>query len=130
VNISPLSKTTTSSIVVRYTFANVMVPHPASIHQGERQLVKYTDPAGHSFPSPYFVKNVTTVVKTTATPQFTSQYEKFPSQVKGSTITFGPYTNVAPLTQRSDVKNQPMIIHFESNVPFITFTEVIFYFVI
>jgi oligosaccharyltransferase complex subunit alpha (ribophorin I) len=65
---------------------------------------------------------VPTVVKTTATPQFTSQYDKFPSQVKGNTITFGPYTNLAPLTQERST--QPMIIHFENNSPFITFTEV------
>jgi oligosaccharyltransferase complex subunit alpha (ribophorin I) len=126
VNLGSSSNTNSTTIVVRYTFANVMVPHPASIHQGERQLVKYTDPAGHAFPSPYPIKTVTTVVKTTATPQFTSQYEKFPSQVKGNTITLGPYHDLAPLRPsfNEERSQQPMIIHFENNSPFITFTEV------
>lgn len=110
----PLGAGRTIVITVEYVFANALVPYPSSITQKERQLVRYF--GNHYFYSPY----VTT--KQTATVALKSKsiesYTKLqPVAQSDATIVYGPYKDIAPLTE--DI----MIVHYENNAPFLTVTR-------
>lgn len=91
-----------------------MRPYPNQILQGESQFVLYRD--SHVFTSPYTTTKQETTVKTPSNniEDFT---ERKPTKHKGDTLTYGPYTNIAPNSE-SELK-----VHFENNNPFVTITK-------
>lgn len=92
-------------------FGHTLEPFPQTIAQSERQLVRYRD--NHFAFTPYQTKTSTTTVKlASASVQSSSQLE--PTNVKGDVIVYGPYTDLKPLSI------SPLLVHFESNKPFLT----------
>jgi oligosaccharyltransferase complex subunit alpha (ribophorin I) len=106
-----LAPKATVTLKVHLVFGHTMEPYPRAIAQSERQLVRYRD--NHFAFSPYTTNTATTVVKlTSASIQTSSQLD--PTNVKGDTITYGPYEKLKPFS------HSPMMIHFENNKPFLT----------
>eukprot|EP01112_Ceratiomyxa_fruticulosa_P012202 TRINITY_DN3370_c0_g1_i1.p1 TRINITY_DN3370_c0_g1~~TRINITY_DN3370_c0_g1_i1.p1 ORF type:complete len:585 (+),score=115.06 TRINITY_DN3370_c0_g1_i1:127-1881(+) len=97
-----------------FVLTHTMSPFPTHISQFDHQFVKYSD--NHFFYSPYQTATQETTVKL-ATSAVESNSELEPTTLRGDTLTYGPYTDVAPYS------NSPMGVHFENNSPFITITS-------
>lgn len=100
----------TVKVLVETVQAHHLEPHPAQISQKEKQLVRYR---GNAYLySPYPVAAQTTKVQLGS-----SNVESFtkvkPSSQSDSTITYGPYDNVAPFTE------EEVVVHYENNAPFL-----------
>eukprot|EP01132_Coremiostelium_polycephalum_P005689 gene5689-7079_t len=104
------------SLKVKITLMGQMKPYPTHISQNEVQLVKYFD--NTYFTSPYKTLTQKTSVKLAST-RIESQTDVNPTTIKGSSITYGPYKDVAAY------KVEPMVIHFENNAPFLVLTQVV-----
>jgi len=115
---SPLKAQSAVTIKVILVFTHTMTPFPVSIAQNEKQLVLY-DLDYPTVLSAYPVEIQTTTVKLAST-KIESKTDYPPTSVKGDTITYGPYKDVAPMT-----KSTPMKIHFENNRPFLTVTSLV-----
>eukprot|EP01133_Synstelium_polycarpum_P001128 gene1128-1290_t len=87
-----------------------MTPYPTHIAQAEVQLVKYND--NTYFASPYDTDNQKTTIKLFSS-KVESHSELAPSSLKGSTVTYGPYKDIAPLSYNA------LSLHFENNAPFL-----------
>lgn len=112
----PLAADETTTLRIIMSFGHMFKPFPESITQSETQLVRYH--GDHYLISPYQTeKCVTTVKLASSSIQTSSQLE--PTSVQGDTITYGPYANIQPYSL------SPMLVHFESNQPFITAKKII-----
>lgn len=85
-----------AKVLVGTVFTHHLAPHPSEITQKEKQLVQYR---GNAYLySPYKVTAQTTKILLSS-----SSVESFtkvkPSSQSDSTITYGPYENIAPFTQ-------------------------------
>lgn len=76
-----------------------MEPYPKEITQNENQLVLLKD--SHVFYSPYFTETQKTTVKL-ASGSINSYTKRSPSSIKGSSVVFGPYKDIAPFEVTSD----------------------------
>ena len=86
----------TFQLQVEAVFSNHLAPHPAEITQKEKQLVQYR---GNAYLySQYKVKSQTTKILLSS-----SNIESFtkvkPSSQSESTVTYGPYDNIPPLSE-------------------------------
>ena len=106
----------TADLQAKLVFTHTQTPFPTAIAQNERQYVRYSD--NHVVFTPYSTKTQTTTVKLPSS-TIESKSEFPPTNVKGDTITYGPYADVAPFTV------SPLSIHFENNKPFITVTNLV-----
>ncbi|KAK4872122.1 hypothetical protein RN001_016246 [Aquatica leii] len=110
----PLAASRTSTINVEFVLTNSLVPYPSSIVQKDKQLVRYF--GNHYFYSPYLTtKQTTSVIVNTRSIENYSKLK--PVSQSDSSITYGPYNDVAALTV------DPMIVHFENNAPFLSVTR-------
>nr|CAG4650912.1 EOG090X04O4 [Simocephalus serrulatus] len=99
------------TVLVGTVFTHHLTPHPAQITQKEKQLVQYRGSA--YIYSPYKILSQTTKVLLSSST--VESYTKVkPSSQSDSTITYGPYDNVAPLSEEN------ILIHFENNAPFLS----------
>lgn len=81
-------------------FTHHLTPHPAEITQKEKQLVQYRGSA--YFYSPY--KTLSQTTKVLLSSSTVESYTKVkPSSQSDSTITYGPYENISPLTVVSKI---------------------------
>lgn len=98
-------------VLVGTVFTHHLSPHPKEITQKEKQLVQYR---GNAYIyTPYKVTTQTTKVLLSSST--VESYTKVkPSSQSDSTITYGPYENVAPLSEEG------IIIHYENNTPFLS----------
>jgi oligosaccharyltransferase complex subunit alpha (ribophorin I) len=104
----------TATLSLETIFTKGLVPYPNSITQKEKQLVRYF--GNHYFYTPYLTTKQTTTV--TLSSRSVESYTKLkPVTQSDSTITYGPYNDVAPLTQ------DRLILHYENNSPFLTVTR-------
>ena len=85
----------TPALKVEAVFTDMLEPYPAEITQSETQMVRFTD--SHYFLSPYQTETQKTTVKL-ASSGIESFTKLMPHAAKGSSITFGPYKDIAPLT--------------------------------
>eukprot|EP01111_Echinosteliopsis_oligospora_P007813 TRINITY_DN2312_c0_g1_i1.p1 TRINITY_DN2312_c0_g1~~TRINITY_DN2312_c0_g1_i1.p1 ORF type:complete len:575 (-),score=154.45 TRINITY_DN2312_c0_g1_i1:153-1877(-) len=113
---TPLEAGKTTNLKISAVYSHVLIPYPTHISQAERQLVRYFD--NIYFFSPYTTNSQKTTVKlaSTSVEKFTPQK---PSKHSGDTITYGNYEDVKPYTHAE------MMIHYENNFPFLTYTKVI-----
>jgi len=110
----PLAAGRTAVVSVEFVFTSQLVPYPSSITQKERQLVRYF--GNHYFYSPYPTSKQTTSVVVNS--RSIENYTKLkPVSQSDSTITYGPYNDITKFTL------DPLVIHFESNAPFLTVTR-------
>lgn len=103
---------TAPTLKVLAIFTGLLEPFPAEIGQSDNQLVKYTD--NHYFLSPYRTETQRTAY-TLASTAIESYTKRPPSSVRGSSVVFGPYKDIAPM------EASPMIIHSVNNKPFAKF---------
>lgn len=111
---SELTKGKTADIDVEVVLTHYLTPFPAEILQKEKQLVKYL--GNHYLYTPYKVNKQTTKILT-GSKNIESFTKLKPSSQSDSTITLGPYENIAPMTI-SD-----LTVHYENNSPFLTVTK-------
>lgn len=108
---SELTKGKTIDIDVDVVLTHYLTPFPAEILQKEKQLVKFQ--GNHYLYSPYKVNKQTTKILT-GSKNIESYTKLKPSTQADSTITLGPYENVAPLSVSE------LAVHYENNSPFLT----------
>ncbi|KDO28306.1 hypothetical protein SPRG_06356 [Saprolegnia parasitica CBS 223.65] len=115
---SPIAKGDEGSLKIISHYSRVMVPYPAEITQAEDQLVMFT--AQHLFLSPYATTTQTTRVKLASSR--VEQYSEFaPVSLKGTTLTYGPYADVAAFGSLAFAKS--LVVHFKNHAPFMTMTS-------
>nr|CAG4638394.1 EOG090X04O4 [Cyclestheria hislopi] len=106
----------TVKVRVDTVFAHHLKPHPAEISQKEKQLVTFQGSA--YLYSPYKVTTQTTKVVLSS-----SNIENFtkvkPTTQSDSSITYGPYDDIPPMTEES------IVIHYENNNPFLTVSSLV-----
>lgn len=90
-------KETSISLKVQAVFTSILVPYPAEITQAENQLVRLD--GNHYFISPYKTATQKSVYKL-ASSSIESYSKLSPSSVRGSTINFGPFKEIEPLSVR------------------------------
>lgn len=110
----PLLAGRTTSVHVEYIYRNALIPSPSSITQKDKQLVKYVG-------SVYAYTPYKTARQTTSLILNSRHVESFtklkPFSQADSTITYGPYTDIAPLAHIE------LLVHYENNAPFLTVTR-------
>ncbi|XP_076333063.1 dolichyl-diphosphooligosaccharide--protein glycosyltransferase subunit 1 [Tachypleus tridentatus] len=111
---TPLQTGRTVTIKVETVFTHFLVPYPSQITQSEHQLVYYQ--GNHYYYSPYLTKTQTT--KLTLASNSVESYTKLkPVSQADSTVTYGPYENVGPMSFNK------MTIHSENNNPFLAVSK-------
>ncbi|RHZ27625.1 hypothetical protein DYB37_007746 [Aphanomyces astaci] len=118
---SPVLKGADGSIKVTAYFTRILTPLPASIKQSEDQLVVFHAP--HVLPSPYATVTQTTRIKLPST-HIERHSTVDPVSVKGSVVTYGPYTAVPGGAPPSSA-NELITVHFQHNEPFLTMTSLV-----
>lgn len=103
------------TIKVVVILTDYLVPHPAEITQNDNQLVKLHD--SHYYYSLYPTESQKTTIKLAST-SVESYTKKAPHNSKGSTITYGPYKDIAAETLSRAV------VHYQNNKPFAKLTSV------
>lgn len=107
-------KKKSAQLTVLEVYTDALKPYPQEIAQSESQFVVYR--GSHYLISPYKVTSQTTNVKLASTK--VESYTKLkPSQLTGSTVKFGPYSNVAPYTVSE------LVVHSENNSPFLVVSQ-------
>lgn len=91
-------KESNPTLKVLAVFTDVLEPFPIEIRQEDDQLVKYTD--NHYFISPYRTESQRTAY-TLASTSIESYTKRPPSSVRGSSVVFGPYKDIAPYEVRT-----------------------------
>jgi oligosaccharyltransferase complex subunit alpha (ribophorin I) len=81
------------SLKVLAVFTDIFEPFPAEILQNDNQLVKFSD--NHYLLSPYKTENQRSAY-TLASTSIESYTKRPPSSVRGSSVVFGPYKDIAP----------------------------------
>lgn len=110
----PLQAGRSATLSVETVFTNALLPYPSSIVQKEKQLVRYF--GNHYFFTPYTTAKQTTTV--TLSSRSVESYSKLkPVTQSDSTIVYGPYNDIAGLTE------DKLVIHYENNAPFLTVTR-------
>jgi len=109
----PLSE---SNVALKVTavFTDILVPYPAEIGQHDNQMVVFSN--SHFFYSPYNTQSQKTTLKLSSS-QIESYTKLEPQSVRGSTIVFGPYKDIAPM------EVSPMSVHYVNNKPFSKITS-------
>lgn len=105
---------TNAVVYIETVFTKSLKPYPTSIAQTERQLVQY-------FGNVYVYSPFKTVTQKTTVHLSSRNVESYtqfkPATQSDSTITYGPYDNVAAFS------TEPMVVHFENYTPFMTVTK-------
>nr|XP_054751142.1 dolichyl-diphosphooligosaccharide--protein glycosyltransferase subunit 1-like isoform X2 [Lytechinus pictus] len=111
---SPLAGGASVDVSIESVFTHTLRPYPAKITQSEKQFVEFTGNA--YFLTPYATKTQTTKVIISS-----SNVESFskvnPVSHNEDVITYGPYEDVAPMSE-AELK-----VHYENNSPFLTVTS-------
>lgn len=107
---TPLAQRDTALLNVLAVYNHKMTPFPAEIAQTERQFVLYKD--NHYVSSPYPVKSQKTTIKL-ASSKVEKRSELAPSNLKGDTLTYGPYEDREPFS------SSELSVHFENVKPFL-----------
>jgi len=105
---SSLSAGGSTTISVEVVLGGALEMYPAAISQKEKQLIRFS--GNLYFFSPYSVVTQTSTVQL-ASSNLESYTKTKPVSLSDSTITYGPYNNVAPFSANE------MIIHGENNSP-------------
>lgn len=101
-------------IYIETVFSKALTPHPTHIAQSEKQLVRF-------FGQLYFYTPYKTASQKTTILLSSRNVESF-TQVKpvshsDTTITYGPFENIAPMT------NEELMVHYENQTPFLVVTK-------
>jgi oligosaccharyltransferase complex subunit alpha (ribophorin I) len=114
ISIPSLLAGSSATIVVELTLFKAIVPFPSEITQSENQLVKFM---GNSYLfSPYPTKTQSTTF-TLPNSNIESFNRVAPTSSADQTLTYGPYSDMAPFSYGK------VDIHFENNGPFLTVVE-------
>lgn len=106
---------TTIVVNAEAVFTKSLVPYPTAITQQDDQFVKYI--GNLYFFSPYYVTSQKTSVLTN-TKSVESFTKSKPFSQQDGTILYGPYSNVAPFTEKE------LSVHYKNNSPFLTVTRI------
>jgi len=106
----------TTTVVATLAFTHSLEPYPATVSQDENQYLRYTGSV--YFYSSYKVLTQTTTIKL-ASSKLESHTEVPPVKTRGSTVTYGPYTDIPSFSSK------PFTVHFLSNQALLTVTELV-----
>lgn len=103
-----------SVLYIETVFTKVQIPHPTHIAQADKQLVRF-------FGQLYFYTPYKTVSQKTTVLLSSRNVESY-TQVKpvshsDTTITYGPYENIAPLA------DEELMVHYENQTPFLVVSK-------
>ena len=104
----PLAKGASTELIVECIFTKALHPRPATIRQGDPQLMLYTDVT--SIISPYKVLQDVSKINL-GTDNMISQTAPSPFTFAGKALTLGPYTNIPPFTSTT------FQVHYENIFP-------------
>lgn len=109
-----LSGGSSSVLYIETVFTKAQIPHPTHITQQEKQLVRF-------FGQLYFYTPYKTLSQKTTVLLSSRNVESY-TQVKpvshvDTTITYGPYENIAPLT------DEELMVHYENQTPFLVVSK-------
>lgn len=100
-----------TTITVEVVCSHMLIPYPAQISQGEKQLVLYH--GNHHFFSPYHTRSQTTTVQLPS--HAAESYTKLkPVAFSEGKLTYGPYETVPPFSQNK------LTVHYENNAAFLS----------
>jgi len=105
-----------AALVANLVFTHSLEPFPTSVSQDENQFLRYTDSV-YVF-SAYKIPTQTTTIKL-ASSKVESHTDIPPVRARGSTVTYGPYTDIPSLTFK------PFTVHFLSNKALLTVTKLV-----
>lgn len=101
-------------IYIETVFSKALTPHPTHIAQSEKQLVRFFGQL--YFYSPYkTASQKTTILLSSRNVESYTQVK--PVSHSDTTINYGPFENVAPLT------NEELMVHYENQTPFLVVTK-------
>ncbi|CAK1601673.1 unnamed protein product [Parnassius mnemosyne] len=102
-------------VMAEAVLTKALLPYPTAITQQEDQLVKFN--GNLYFFSPYYVasQKTTVIVNTKSVESFTKVK---PFSQQDGTISYGPYSNIGPFTEKE------LSIHYKNNSPFLTVTRI------
>lgn len=111
----PLKAGGVTNIEIDYVLTDALSPFPTHITQKEKQLIKYN--GNYYVYLPYkCIKQSTSV--TLGTRNVESYSKLSPTSLSDTTISYGPYNQIAPFTI------EPMSVHYENNNPFLKITRI------
>jgi oligosaccharyltransferase complex subunit alpha (ribophorin I) len=113
IDLTSIVSGSTAAFKIQAAFSSLLIPYPAEITQLENQLVLLH--TSHYFLSPYTTQTQKTVVKLASTT--IESFTKIAAHsVRGSSIHFGPFKDIAPF------QFSPLAIHSVNNYPFAKFS--------
>ncbi|EDV98866.1 GH13364 [Drosophila grimshawi] len=99
------------NLVIETVSTKNILPHPAEIKQNDKQLVKFV--GGLYLYSKYSTNTQKTNVMLSSS-NILSHTQAKPYSVSSNKLAFGPYENIAPLSE------DELVIHYENQSPFLT----------
>eukprot|EP01088_Endostelium_zonatum_P017156 TRINITY_DN491_c0_g1_i1.p1 TRINITY_DN491_c0_g1~~TRINITY_DN491_c0_g1_i1.p1 ORF type:complete len:452 (+),score=84.22 TRINITY_DN491_c0_g1_i1:93-1448(+) len=105
-----------AALVANLVFTHSLEPYPATVSQDENQFLRYTDSV--YLYSSYKIPTQTTTIKL-ASSKVESHTDVPPVRVRGSSVTYGPYTDIPTFTSK------PFTLHFLSNKALLTVTKLV-----
>jgi len=113
---SAISPGASSTVNIEVVLGGAQEMYPAAITQKEKQLARYI---GNVYTYlPYTVSSQTTTVSL-ASSSLESYTKVKPVSQSGSTIKYGPYSNIAPFT------DSELVVHAENNNPMLVVTRLL-----
>ena len=114
VHMPPLPTKKSATVIVDTVFVDAITPFPKEITQNEPQLLQFS---GNVYLySPYPSTTQSTIVKVPSD-KIESYSKVSPTSSSEGEITYGPYSNVAPMSTGK------LVVHFENNGPFLSVAE-------
>jgi oligosaccharyltransferase complex subunit alpha (ribophorin I) len=113
---APLGAGSSIEVEVETVFTKYLQAFPEEITQKDKQLIKFI--GNHYFYTPYKTTKQNTKVLL-ASRNVESFTKLKPFSQSDSTISFGPFENIAPLSYSE------CVVHYENNSPFLTVTKMV-----
>ena len=109
-HIPPIAPGSSVTIVVEVVMAHALPPFPKEITQNERQLIQFTGSAYLTTPYPSTTQSTIITLPSSTIESFS---RVSPTSSSENTVTYGPYSNVAPFS------SSRVMVHYENNGPYI-----------
>jgi len=113
---SSLASGSTTSLTVELVLGGALEMYPAAISQKEKQLARFTGNVYSYLPYPTTTQTTTVNLPSSNIESYTKTK---PVSLSDSTITYGPYKNIAPFS------SSELIVHSENNAPMLVVSSLL-----